>query len=117
MIINDREVNFFYSIQARCEIEDMYNEDGFTSLAAMMKKNYTRTIIRMAEIMHRAYLAAHPEETCEPLTDAEMMSLPNAVFRELDEEIGRAMNDGKKVTVETEQEKTGKNAESAARSS
>lgn len=114
MIINNREVGFFYSVGAHCAYSDYIIKNPEDSVSA--------AVIRKAVIMNEAWLEAKRDagdaDLPEPLNEAELKKLPMRVFNELVLEIEAQEKKDSEVTVETEEPKEGKgkNGKSAAKS-
>lgn len=102
MDINGKEVNFFYSVGARCEYEEYCINHP--------KASVTRAIINKAIIMNRAYNVANG--ITGGITEKELMALPNERFEELALAIDAQEKKDSGITVETEEIKS-KNGKSA----
>lgn len=105
MIINGREVHFFYSVGARCDFEDYI-------ILHSGKIGTTRAMVAKAIAMNKAYILKE-ESKEEPLKESEIMEMPEGKMKELVAEIDACEKRDSKRTVEAEEPK-GKNAESAA---
>lgn len=105
MIINGREVHFFYSVGARCDFEDYI-------ILHSGKIGTTRAMVAKAVAMNKAYILREGSNE-EPLKESEIMSMPEGKMKELIAEIDACEKRDSKRTVEIAEPK-GKNAESAA---
>lgn len=103
MIINGRDVKFFYSVGAHCEFDDF--------IIANPSVSTTTARIREAVILNRAYHEKHPEDKTAPLTEKEIRLLPNAILGQLVEAVAAQELADSEVTIEIEEPKS-KNAKS-----
>ena len=107
MIIGDREVRFFYSIDAYCRYNDW--------VVAHQNASVSRAMIEQAIIMNHAYNRANGIDESEDLTYEEIKDLPFAVFSQLTKEAEDQKKADSEISVETKDTK-GKNAKSPHRS-
>lgn len=105
MIINNREVSFFYTLGASFEY------------AKLAKANPDLTVdqgnAELAVILNKAWHKAHPEDKSGELTMEELEALPYGVYSELVKEVVIAVKRDSETTVETDTKR--KNAKSAAK--
>lgn len=111
MQINGKDVNLFFSVYAKCELDKMVMTSGTRNIAEFTKKMPTEFVAGMAAVMSKAYCMKYGGD---PITRAEIDTLPAQDFGELDSLVAKAISDGEAVSVYTEEPK-GKNAESAAK--
>jgi macrodomain Ter protein organizer (MatP/YcbG family) len=97
MIINDREVKFFYSIDAYCRYNDW--------VVAHQNASVSRAMIEQAILMNQAYNRAHGIDETQDLTYAEIKDLPFSVFNQLTKEADDQKKADSEVTVETKEPK------------
>lgn len=99
MIINGKEIGFYYSVWAHCELSDY--------IVSHPDVSATRGIMQKALIMNKAYVKAFGGET---LMVADFENLPASVFIEIQKAISEQEAKDSKITVET---KPGKKTEKA----
>ena len=92
MKINDREVDFAYTVGAHCDFSDW--------VVAHQDSSSIHAYIIKAIIMHRAYLELTGDTTTKALTEAELRALPGYVYTELFEAIKAAEARDTERTVE-----------------
>ena len=114
MIINNRDVGFFYSVGAHCAYSDFLIKNPEASVSA--------AVLQKAILMNEAWLEARKEagetDLPAPLTEEELKKCPMHVFNSMVLEIDAQEKRDSEVTVETEEPKEGKgkNGKSAAKS-
>lgn len=109
MIVNGKELKMFYSIGAKCEIDEiMLNADAPDLPTYIAKYGGTKADIMYAAAMSRAYCEAHKEEELEPITEAELKAIPFNDFSQLDAEVSKALGLGQTTSVEAEPPKKAK---------
>ena len=114
MIVKGKEVHFLYSVQASCDIDDLFEEKGVDTFGAFFEvEKRERAYAKIGEIMNRAYCDATGEG--EPVTAKDFLSMPAGDYPDLIQEIGEAIEEGSKRTVLVQETKS-KNRKSAGRS-
>ena len=114
MIVKGREVQFLYSVQASCDIDDLFEEKGVDTFGAFFEvERRDRAYAALGEILSRAYCDANGKG--KPATKKEFLSMPAGDYADLIAEISEAISEGSKRTV-LAKEDPGKNAESAVMS-
>ena len=114
MIINKREVGFFYSVGAHCAYSDYIIKNP--------EDPVSEAVLKKAVLMNAAWLEARREagetDLPEPLTVEELKKCPMSVFAVLASEIEEQEKKDSEVTVEAEEPKEGKgkNGRSAEKS-
>ena len=112
MQINGKEVNLFYSVGAKCEIDRAAIVNNCKNVGDMLQKLPTEAMLIAAVAMSKAYCTAYGGDA---ITRAEIETLPASQFDKLAELISDAINEGSATSVTTEAPK-GKNARRADRS-
>lgn len=97
MILNGREVHFFYSIDAYCSYNDW--------VIAHQNAAVSRGVIERAIIMNKAYNRVHGIDESEDLTYDELKALPFAVYNELVKEVDEQIKKDSTITIETKEPK------------
>lgn len=106
MQINGKELKLFYSVGAKCDIDaKMLAADAPDLATYMAKYGGAAADVLYAEAMSRAYCEANGGE---PVTEAELKSIPFADLSLLDAEVAAALGIGQEITVEAEPEKKAK---------
>ena len=106
--LGDRELKFFYSVGARCDISEwIIKHGGLNSVSADL------LTVFQATAMHRAYIAAHKTGE-KPVTEEELRNLPAVELAKLAEAVDNQTRLDSGITVETEEVKS-KNAKSGDR--
>ena len=114
MIIKGREVHFLYSVQASCDIDELFEEKGVDSFGAFFEvEKRERAYAKIGEIMSRAWCDANEEGV--PATMKEFLSMPAGDYGDLIMEISEAIAEGSKRTVLAKEDPS-KNAGSAGTS-
>lgn len=96
MIINGREVNFFYSAGAHCDFDDFVIQNKDKGISE------THARIQEALILNHWYLKAHPEDKTKPLTLDEIQLLSDKELTELIEQVAIAEIRDSQQTVTAE---------------
>ena len=96
MLLNGKEIKFFYSVWAHCELADW--------MVANPKLSTFRGLMQKALIMNEAAIKAGMGG--ERLSPEDFEDLPGSAFVEIQEEINRQEQEDCKISVETK--KTGK---------
>lgn len=97
MIIGDREVKFFYSVDAYCRYNDW--------VIAHQNASVSRAMIEQAIIMNQAYNRANGIDASEDLTYDEIKDLPFSVFSQLTKEADNQKKADSEISVETKEPK------------
>lgn len=115
MIINGREIGFFHSVEAHCEIASFCPKHDISHFGELLEGDYLAGV----DVQRKFILAlnkgyekhkAHedPNYTANPLTEAELDMLEVTDFLKLFEEAGNAFAGGNERTVESEEPKNSK---------
>lgn len=91
MLLNGKEIKFFYSVWAHCEFMDWAVSNQSVSIP--------RGVMQKALIMNEAAIKAGLGG--ERLTPEDFEDLPGSAFLEIKEEIDRQEQDDCKISVET----------------
>lgn len=106
--LGNRELRFYYSVGARCDISEfIVKHGGLNGLSADL------LTVQQAVAMHRAYLQAHDITDEKPVTEKELRNLPAVELNRLSKVLDDQVKIDSGITVETEDVK-GKNAKSGA---
>lgn len=106
--INGREVGFFYSVGARCDVSEWVIKHG-----GLDRVSADALVLQQAVAMNRAYNDAN-DVKAEPLTEKELRALPVRELMKLTEVVEKQIRADSEVSIETEEVKT-KNAKSGAK--
>ena len=107
MTVNGKTLRLFYSIGAKCKMDQILMDDDCRDFGTFIAKHgETYFTIVFAAALSEAYCDAHGGD---PVTKDELMTLSMKEFEELDAIVAEAFALGQKRTVEAMPEK---NAES-----
>lgn len=103
--LNGRELHFFYSVGARCDVSEWIIKHG-----GLNRVSADLLTVFQAVAMHRAYITAHKTgET--PVTEEELRNLPAAELSKLTEAVDKQVRLDSGLTVEVEEVKKKAKAE------
>lgn len=105
MVINDREVKFFYSVDAYCKYNDW--------MVLHAKSSQASANVVLAVLMSEAYAAKEGEGAPKPLTADEVKALPLRDYFALMQEVNAQQKADMEVSVETKPQTKRKNAKTA----
>lgn len=92
--LDDRELHFFYSVGARCDISEwIIKHGGLNHVSADL------LTVFQAVAMNRAYIAAHKTGE-KPVTEEELRNLPAVEFAKLSEAVDKQTRLDSGLTVE-----------------
>ena len=91
MLLNGKEIKFFYSVWAHCELADW--------MVANPKLSTFRGLMQKALIMNEAAIKAGMGG--ERLSPEDFEDLPGSAFVEIQEEINRQEQEDCKISIET----------------
>lgn len=106
--LGERELHFFYSVGARCDISEWIIRHG-----GLERVSADLLTVFQAVTMHKAYIAANKTNE-KPITEEELRNLPAVELAKLSEAVDNQVRLDSGITVETEEVKT-KNAKGAAK--
>lgn len=113
MEINGKKVGFYYSIGADADIDDELQKIAVNDFVAMIDRlGAGPAYAKLATVLNKWYCMKNGGE---PLGEKDFLMLPAGQIDELQNEVLRAMKEGRKMQIKAKPVK-GKNAESAGQS-
>lgn len=107
-VLDNRELHFFYSVGARCDISEWIIKHG-----GLERVSADLLTVFQAVVMHRAYIQANKTGE-QPVTEEELRNLPAVELSKLSEAVDNQVRLDSGISVEVEEVKT-KNAKAGTK--